>query len=227
MAMKVKNFDSAVDATCVSPVEVISEMHPVAARAWFDGACSGNPGPMGLGGIIKLGDMVHKISEAGGHGTNNIAEYGAIIAVMKKALELNVREIEIMGDSQLVVNQVNGLWSVKSGHLMDLCSTAQSLMQQFLSAQLTWIPRDQNHEADTMSSKAINMAKLDSTIDEIRMEKSKAVVLRKVAPAIYIAEGSTGRFYAVDTLARSCSCPDWLQRRQPCKHLYAAMDLDK
>lgn len=76
---------------------------PVCAKTWFDGSCPDNPGEMGIGGVIKIGEKTIPISAAGGVGTNNEAEYKALIAVFNQALESGVEELEVFGDSQLII----------------------------------------------------------------------------------------------------------------------------
>jgi ribonuclease HI len=90
--------------------------------AWFDGAADPNPGEASIGGLLvgPDGERV-EISARVGHGTNNFAEYCALIAVLKTAVERRVTNIVVHGDSQLVVNQVNGEWGVNSAALRPLC----------------------------------------------------------------------------------------------------------
>ncbi len=71
--------------------------------------------------------------------TNNEMEYEALI----QALHLSHVGDEILSDSQLVVNQVNGLWKVHEERLFPLCQEAQGLMKK-KQCTLTWIPRAQN-----------------------------------------------------------------------------------
>ena len=94
--------------------------------AYFDGACRGNPGSCGLGGVIldPDGKPIFEISRPAGHGTNNEAEYKALIAVAEALGKLAVQSVDIFGDSELVVNQVNGDWAIRKWHLQPLCESA-------------------------------------------------------------------------------------------------------
>jgi ribonuclease HI len=80
--------------------------------AYFDGAASGNPSPAGIGYAVldARGKIVHEHFERVGIATNNEAEYRALIALAKKLLEEGIKQVAIMGDSQLVINQVNEAW---------------------------------------------------------------------------------------------------------------------
>ena len=208
---------------------------PVCAKAWFDGSCPDNPGEMGIGGVIKIGEKTIPISAAGGVGTNNEAEYKALIAVFNRALESGVEELEVFGDSQLIVHQVNGRWRVKSDNLKELCKTAQELMGRFSTVRLKWIPREENQEADELSGVATR-TRVDETnsnsptvpyipiTESLRIAKSKSVVLHQITSHIFLADGSKGNQYVMDTKAGSCSCPDWMNRQIPCKHIIAAQD---
>ncbi len=52
--------------------------------------------------------------------TNNEAEYTGLIIGLEKAIEQGIQELEVYGDSNLVVNQVNGFWRIKQSHLRPL-----------------------------------------------------------------------------------------------------------
>lgn len=199
------------------------DMHGLSAKAWFDGACAGNPGPMGIGGLIILeGGEKHTISEQRGFGTNNVAEYTALIEVLKLAIELGVTDLQVKGDSQLVVNQVNGDWAVKNRGLVPYCDAAEVLMARIPRFKLQWVRREQNQEADRLSSSALKGGGKNGEAQGSRQRKNLSVAVRKVGDHIYVAEGSHGNQYAVDLKARTCSCPDWQRRQSPCKHMMAA-----
>ena len=86
----------------------------VKATIWFDGACSGNPGPMGLGAVVQLeGDRPQVLSMAKGHGTNNQAEYHAAILGLRHALAAGATDIVLTGDSQLILRQLKGEYQVR------------------------------------------------------------------------------------------------------------------
>lgn len=95
-----------------------------------DGACSGNPGPMGIG--VVLVDMATKrekeISESIGHGTNNQAEFIAAIKGLKAIKHPNETEARLITDSQLIIGIMCQHWKAKVNldlvkELRDVCST--------------------------------------------------------------------------------------------------------
>lgn len=125
-------------------------------RAWFDGAAEPtNPGERGLGALLlgPNGERV-EVSAAIGHGTNNEAEYEALARILEAAIAAGATGLQVFGDSQLVVSQVNGNWKVKSPTLQGYHSRAVHLLHQ-AKATISWIPREENSAADELSKKAL------------------------------------------------------------------------
>ena len=143
--------------------------------AWFDGATKAtNPGERGIGGVLKgpAGEHI-EISESIGFGTNNEAEYAALMAVLDAAVEAKVQHLDVYGDSQLVVRQVNGEWLIKAKELVPLCQTVLNLKAQIPHVTLRWIPREQNSEADALSKKALGVVDTDSIDRSVWMKISE------------------------------------------------------
>ena len=88
-------------------------------------------------------------------GTNNVAEYSALLSGIDKALELGWKHVVIEGDSNLVVNQINGTWNVNKEHLQRLCTQVLKHLPEFDSYTINWIPRKDNSIADKLASKAL------------------------------------------------------------------------
>ena len=124
---------------------------------YFDGGSRGNPGrAAGAAVIVMPNQESYTVSEYLPFATNNEAEYTGLIIGLKKALELGIKELEIQGDSNLVVNQVNGAWKVKSDRLRGFCTQARSLLDSFTSVTLTWIPRGKNQLADAAANQCMD-----------------------------------------------------------------------
>ena len=126
----------------------------------FDGACRGNPSnELGLGSVISYKNEV-KYEESSKmnieNGTNNMAEYQSLIQGMKLALKHNINCLHVEGDSNLVVNQMNGKFAVKSENLIDLHNTAKELEKQFSFIKFHHIKREFNTKADALANKALN-----------------------------------------------------------------------
>jgi ribonuclease HI len=124
------------------------------AVIFSDGASSGNPGPSGIGVVIKMGDREHEISEHIGLATNNVAEYKALIAALKKAISMNVEDVIVNLDSELIVRQINGNYRVKNKGLLPLFAEVIHLLKQFKCYNIYHIPREENKEADLLAKKA-------------------------------------------------------------------------
>jgi len=119
---------------------------------FFDGSSKPNPGEMNIGGYIQApsGEMVAMISEGAGYGTNNKAEYTALIRLLEEAVKLKVENISVYGDSQLVVNQVNHKWKT-NGNMMPYKKRVMELLPKFKSCSITHVRRGKNTIADNLS----------------------------------------------------------------------------
>jgi ribonuclease HI len=122
-----------------------------------DGLSKNNPGQAAIGAVLKdtRGKIVATVSKAIGIATNNAAEYRAIIAALEKANSLGATEIELRSDSELVVNQLNGRYKIKSTDLRPLYLDASKLLGQFERVKIIYIPREQNTEADRFANQAL------------------------------------------------------------------------
>lgn len=128
------------------------------ATLFFDGACFPNPGTMGIGAVIDApdGTVLAEISEKlPGQGTNNVAEYTAIIRGMEKAKEIGVTDLTIRGDSNLVIQQLLGKFRVREPRLRPLLERVTGLAKEFKSIDVKWVPREENKRADALSTKAV------------------------------------------------------------------------
>ena len=127
---------------------------------YFDGASRGNPGPSGGGGVIDdaSGKEVDCYSLSMGETTNNVAEYGALLAGLNRCRELNIQELSVFGDSNLVINQMKGKWKVKSAHLRTIYTQAQKVARYFTSISYTHVYRKDNKRADAMANLGVDGA---------------------------------------------------------------------
>lgn len=119
---------------------------------YFDGACDLNPGPMGIGALLlNDGILIDSVSHSPGLGTNNIAEYRALIALLNLGLKHQVEDLIVCGDSMLVLLQAQNRWRVKHSNLKPLHADALILISRFKRIQWAWIPREENERADALS----------------------------------------------------------------------------
>jgi ribonuclease HI len=117
----------------------------------FDGgARPTNPGPAAIGYVLISPEQKWKRSKAIGRATNNVAEYQALINGLRFAIDQGYRSIEIRGDSELIIKQVQGEYGVKDQKLQELHGLVQQLMNRFDEFRLQHVPREQNREADEL-----------------------------------------------------------------------------
>ncbi len=121
-----------------------------------DGACSGNPGPSGLGVVVKeKGKIVRELSLGIGDATNNIAEYMAIVYALQEALIMHAENVYLFTDSELACNQINKIYKVKNSNIKLLFDQVQHLWTGFKKVSIVHIPREKNKDADALARKAI------------------------------------------------------------------------
>jgi ribonuclease HI len=118
----------------------------------------GNPGISGIGGVIKVNtETVATFSNNIGTATNNEAEYLAVIEALKLLKDIKHEKALLMSDSQLVINQINGLYEVRKPHIHNLYAQVERLTKKLHYINFRWIPREQNGEADALASSAASM----------------------------------------------------------------------
>lgn len=127
-------------------------------KLFTDGGSRGNPGPSALGYVILDTDdgIIKKESEYLGITTNNQAEYKALIAGLKDALQIGVAELDVYMDSQLVVNQVKGEWKVKHAEIQPVNAEAKALLAKFENVTISYVPRAMNKIADGMVNECLD-----------------------------------------------------------------------
>lgn len=126
-------------------------------QVFTDGGARGNPGPSGVGVVIVHdGQTVKTLSKYIGEGTNNQAEYLAVITALDALRELGAQHAEFFLDSELVVSQLNRTFKVKDAELAKLFVRVWNACQQFTRVTFAWIPREQNHHADALVNEAID-----------------------------------------------------------------------
>ena len=125
---------------------------------YTDGAARGNPGPAGAGAYICTddGEIVAEIAEYVGETTNNVAEYRALLAGLKRLVHLGINEAEILADSELMVRQLQGRYRVKHPNLRPLYTEAVALLKKIPRHSIRHIVREKNKEADRLANQAID-----------------------------------------------------------------------
>lgn len=188
-----------------------------------DGLCEPNPGGVATYGFVVMvgskeiasGDNVVAV----GHGaSNNVAEYSGAIAAMKWLIERKMMgEVELRSDSQLMIRQLTGQYTVKSERIMPLYEEAKRLAARFKKITFTWIPREQNKRADALSMKAYC-----EFLERPRLERAKEITdIKLVADGYLVKE----KYLVMLQGKPSCTCHDYRNARFQirCKHIFAVL----
>jgi ribonuclease HI len=125
-----------------------------------DGACLRNPGPAGAGFVIldQSGNTLAEGSLPIGHGTNNIAEYRAVIAALEESGKLGLTHLVVRSDSELLVKQMKGQYRVKDEKLRGLHIQVRRLMGEFEKVHFEHVRREFNTRADDLAGEAAKVS---------------------------------------------------------------------
>lgn len=125
---------------------------------YSDGGSRGNPGPS-ASGFVVMNAQEHVVHEGGmylGITTNNQAEYHGVRLGLEKALEMGARTVDFRIDSLLVVNQMNGIYTIKNRELWPIHERIKELVKKFDKVTFTHVKREFNQLADGMVNKILN-----------------------------------------------------------------------
>lgn len=138
-----------------------------------DGGARGNPGPSGIGVVLKdeSGQVLATVARGIGIATNNVAEYTALIEGLELALSYGVTELAVRSDSELVVHQVKGEWKIKDEKLRSLAVRARSLIETFEHADIDHVRRSDNSEADRLANEGMD----GSDVSEVDAETQSSL----------------------------------------------------
>ena len=130
------------------------------ATLFTDGGARGNPGPAAYGYVIEDegGETLAAHGEAIGVATNNVAEYSALLAGLRRAAELGVTELDVVSDSELMVRQMLGQYKVKNEALRDLWEEAGALARRVGRVTYRNVRREHNQLADRLVNEALDAA---------------------------------------------------------------------
>lgn len=133
-----------------------------------DGGSIGNPGPSGIGAVIEWEGKKKTYAEDIGNGTNNEAEYKALILALKKVKALvgsqNAKNaiVKCYADSELMVSQLNHKYKLNNKKIAELFISVWNLMMEYGQIEFIHIPREQNQEADALVRTVIGGGKQNS-----------------------------------------------------------------
>lgn len=143
----------------------IIERHMNKLITYTDGGSRGNPGPSAIGIVFMdpaTQKVLHTYGERVENGTNNEAEYKAIIFALRKAKALvgkdkaKKMEVEMRMDSELAVRQLSGIYKLSTEHIQKLFIEVWNLKTDFAKVTFTHVRREQNTLADAALNRALD-----------------------------------------------------------------------
>ncbi len=125
-----------------------------------DGGARGNPGPAAIAAVLTTpaGEPIFSEGRAIGPATNNVAEYRALLLGIERARALGAREVELVGDSELVVKQVKGEYRVKEAGLRELHGEVREALAGFDRWSIRHVRREHNADADDLVNRTLDEA---------------------------------------------------------------------
>lgn len=130
-------------------------------KVFTDGGSRGNPGKAACAFVVydDAGNLREKRGKYLGIATNNEAEYQGVIeaiSYLRTLSDLSDLKANFFLDSQLVVNQLNGLWKIKEPRMRDLLLRIRELQQGIRNLTFTYVPREQNTVADALLNETLD-----------------------------------------------------------------------
>jgi ribonuclease HI len=123
-----------------------------------DGGARGNPGPAAIGAVVRDadGEILEERGERIGRATNNVAEYRALLLGIELAAAHSASELELIGDSELIVRQVEGRYKVKDATMKELHGEVKAALRPFESWSIRHVRREHNAEADRLVNEVLD-----------------------------------------------------------------------
>ncbi len=123
-----------------------------------DGGARGNPGPAAIAAVVRdaKGAILEERHERIGRASNNVAEYRALLLGIERAAALGASALELVGDSELIVRQVNGEYKVKDPRLRELHAEVRRALAGFEEWSIRHVRRERNAEADRLVNEALD-----------------------------------------------------------------------
>lgn len=123
-----------------------------------DGGARGNPGPAAVGVVVRddKGEVLEEVGQKIGNATNNVAEYKALLLGIDRAKAFGADEVELVGDSELIIKQVQGKYKVKNEGMKPLHAEAKQALSSFDSWTVRHVKRELNGDADRLVNEALD-----------------------------------------------------------------------
>jgi ribonuclease HI/predicted RNA-binding Zn-ribbon protein involved in translation (DUF1610 family) len=188
-----------------SPPPVYNLVMDEVITVQFDGGSRGNPGPAGVGIVLKAADgtPIVTLGRFIGRATNNVAEYKALITGLQEAKKLGAKKIIVRGDSELIIKQMRGEYRVKHPDLRPLYEEAQDLIRDFPQHKIEHNFREDNTLADKLANLAMDkkrdvtdVMESDVAVRPAAAKRVTPVSVRSQPPAEACASVTAGSTHA-------------------------------
>jgi ribonuclease HI len=126
---------------------------------YFDGCSKGNPGRSGAGAVIYCGgeEIWSQSAFVGDKETNNYAEYRGLLLGLNGAIELEIIDLKVRGDSNLIINQLNGKYKINSENIEGLYCKAKECITYFKNITFQHVYRTENSRADQLANDGLRL----------------------------------------------------------------------
>lgn len=153
--------------------------------AYIDGGSRGNPGPAAYGVYLQdaNGKCVDELCEFLGIKTNNVAEYSALLAALRYAIEKQFCDLQVVSDSELLVKQMQGRYRVNSPDLRPLYEDARRMVGKLNSFSIRHVLRAKNKEADRLANVAMDRGMKRESVGVVRANAYE----KKPLPTVHAA----------------------------------------
>ncbi len=123
-----------------------------------DGGSRGNPGPAAIAAVLsdENGEVIDSAGAVIGRATNNVAEYRALLFGIERAAALGATDLDLVGDSELIVKQVRGEYKVKDPNMKPLHAAVKAALADFESWSIRHVKRHLNAEADRLVNESLD-----------------------------------------------------------------------
>lgn len=121
---------------------------------WIDGASRSNPGPSAIAWVRDDGKKW--ASTLVNEGSNNRAEYLALLEALRMVVADKLEDVLVLSDSKLIVNQINGEYACRDKTLKLFRDRAKTYIKCIPKFRINLIPRSENKEADKLANMALD-----------------------------------------------------------------------
>ena len=133
-------------------------MSPASVTVNVDGGARGNPGQAAIAAVVRgpEGEVIEEAGESIGVATNNVAEYRALLLGIQRARAHGAGEVKLLGDSELVVRQVQGRYKVKDANLRTYHAEVREALKALEAWSIDHVRREQNADADRIVNEVLD-----------------------------------------------------------------------